>query len=109
MTFISNDMLSSLGLGYSIVGLALVVPVCFAFRHYLRFLDHLQIFYLFYLGLASTTTIFSSYLGDSCALFPRNFYIFCVSGDLVCTIGFPLSFTSCLVAFLIFLRLVVAI
>ena len=59
MTFISNEILEGLGLGYSIAGIALVAPICFAFRQYFRFLDHLQIFYLLFLGLASSNKIFS--------------------------------------------------
>lgn len=51
MSFINNDVLYGLGIGYSIGALALVVPLCFIFRQYVRFLDHLQIFYLLYVGL----------------------------------------------------------
>ena len=109
MAFLSNDVLSGLGMGYSIGAIALVVPICFGLRHYLRFLDHLQIFYLFYLGQASTSTIFSTHLDESWVLFPRNFYIFCQSGDLICMVGFPLSFTSCLIVFLLLMRIIVAI
>ena len=75
----------------------------------MRFLDHLQIFYLLFLGLASSTSIFSGYLDESWVLFPRNFYIFCTTGDLVCTVGFPLSFTSCLIGFLLIVKIIVAI
>ena len=76
----------------------------------MRFLDHLQIFYLLFLGLASSSTsIFSGYLDESWVLFPRNFYVFCTTGDLVCTVGFPLSFTSCLIGFLLIVKIVVAI
>ena len=108
MAFITDDILSGLGLGYSITGIALVIPICFGFRQYFRFLDHLQIFYLLFLSLGSGTKIFSSYLDSSWVLFPHNFYVFCSSGDLVCTVGFPLSFTSCLIAFLLIMRIIVA-
>ena len=109
MGFISSEALDALGLGYSIVGIALVAPICFGFRQYFRFLDHLQIFYLLFLGLASSSKIFSGQLDESWVLFPRNFYIFCNSGDFVCSVGFPLSFMSCLLVFLVIVRIIVAI
>ena len=107
MGFIEEDVLSGLGIGYSITGLALALPVCFIFRTYFRFLDHLQLFYLFYLGLGNSLIMFSKYLSDSWVLFDQNFFVFCNEGDLLCTIGFPLSFTSCLMVFLIALKIIV--
>ena len=77
MGFISNDILSGIGMGYSIAAIVLVIPLCFGLRQYLRFLDHLQIFYLYYLSLAANSSIFSTYLDESWVLFPRNFYVFC--------------------------------
>ena len=97
MGFIPNDTLDILGLVYAIVGLASLTPLCFVFRLYFRFLDHVQFLYLLATALTSSSGIFSTSLEISWADIPQNFYIFCQSGDLVCTLGFQLSFTSCLI------------
>lgn len=99
----------ALGRGLSIVGLALCMPFCFAFRSYLRFLDHLQLFYVFAIALASSSTTFSGNLSNSWVAFDKNIFFFCTTGELVCTAGFPLSFGACLLVFLLVMRLIVAI
>ena len=109
MGFIDNDVLYGLGIGYSIAALALVVPLCFVFRQYVRFLDHLQIFYLLYLGINTQQIMFSGYLGNSWVNFNANFYKFCTAGDFICTVGFPLSFGSCLVGVMLLFYVLVAI
>lgn len=108
-SFIPDTMLVGLGQGLSIVGLALCMPFCFAFRSYLRFLDHLQMFYAFAIVLSSQSTLFSNSLTNSWVGFDKNIFFFCTSGELVCTVGFPLSFGSCLLVFLLIMRLIVLI
>lgn len=97
MGFISASILDILGMAFSIVGLAFIIPICFVFRQYFRFNTHMQFLYLFYIAFAPTAAIFSSYAEISWASIAQNFYIFCTTGDLVCTLGFQLSYTSCLV------------
>lgn len=97
MGFITTDILDILGLAFSIVGLAFIIPILFVFKQYFRFNTHMQFLYLFYIAFAPTAAIFSSYAEISWAAITQNFYIFCTSGDLVCTLGFQLSYTSCLV------------
>ena len=77
MSFIPEDVLSGLGFGYSIAGIVLVVPICFIFREYFKFLDNLQLFFLFYLALGKNKQMFSHYLSASWVDFDRNFYVFC--------------------------------
>lgn len=96
---------STPGLVYSIVGLSAVAPIVFIFRHYFRGLEFMQMAYYFAATMAATT--FSSKLGTSLANFNYNFLTFCESGDLVCSLGFQLSFASCLVGVLIFFFIVV--
>lgn len=60
MSFIDAAMLSALGIGYSIVGIVLIVPIYILFKEYARFLDHAQLFYLYALTL--TTGTFSNQL-----------------------------------------------
>ena len=97
MGFIDADTLDILGLVFPIIGIALVIPILFVFKQYFRFHDHMQFLYLFYIAFASSSMIFSTYTEIAWAAIPENFYIFCVTGDLVCTLGFQLSYTSCLV------------
>lgn len=85
---------------YSIVCLAVVVPVLFFFRHYFRGLDFLQMSY--YFGLIMATTSFSTNLYTSVVAFNYNFLTFCTSGDVVCTLGFQLSFGVVLVGIILF-------
>lgn len=84
---------------YSIVSLSLVVPVMFFFRQYFRGLDFMQMSYIF--GLAMYTTSFSTHLGISFADFNYNFLTFCTNGDIVCTLGFQLSFGCVLVGLIL--------
>lgn len=108
MAFLGESLLDGLGIGFSIAGLALVLPLCFLFRTYLRFLDHLQLFMAFSLGLGTTSTIFSNKIKYSWAAFNKNFLNpVCQDGDFVCTAGFQLSFGSCLLVFLLIMRIIV--
>ena len=61
MGFITTDILDILGLAYAIVGLAFLIPICFVFKLYFRFHDHVQFLYLFFLAFTPTSLIFSSY------------------------------------------------
>lgn len=92
---------------FSITSLALVVPVMFMFRQYFRSLDFIQMSYLF--GLSMYSTSFSTYLNISFIGFDYNFFTFCRKGDLVCTLGFQLSFGSVLVVFLLLIAIIVRI
>ena len=100
---------SSIGLAFSIVGLALLIPYVFLFKQHLRYFDHLQLTVLYWLVLARSQNTFASHLEDSWAKFIPNFLKFCTEGDLVCTVGFALSFTICLIGALIILWLIVTI
>jgi hypothetical protein len=96
---------STPGVAFSIVGLVGVAPICFIFRHFFRGLEFMQMAYYFAATMAVST--FSANLGTSLANFNYNFLTFCESGDLVCSLGFQLSFASCLVGALIFFFVVV--
>ena len=109
MGLIENDVLRGFAEGYSICGLIFVIPICFVFRQYLRFLDHLQILYLLYVTITPQQTIFSSFLGTSWINFSYNFYSFCQGEDFVCTCGFPLSFATCLAGALVILWIVILV
>lgn len=85
------------------------MPFCFAFRQYLRFLDHLQLFFAFSIFFGTGINIFSNSLSNSWIGFSYNIYFICTPGGFVCTAGFPLSFASCLVLFLLAMRIIVAI
>ncbi len=97
------------GLGFSITGLALVLPVCFMFKHYFRSLDYIQLSYLFAAILGFSSNTFSRDLDDSWVNFSNNFFSFCTTGDVVCTLGFQLSFTICLLGAILILLLIVSI
>ena len=90
-------------------GLALVVPICFIFKQYFGFLDHVQLTYLYFLVLAPTSGAFSNALGFSWSKFIPNFLKFCTDGDLVCEQGFALSFIICLLGVLFLLLIIVNI
>lgn len=106
MGYISS-VYDQIALAYSIVGLTLVVPTVFIFKQYNRFLDHLQIVYLFAQVLRANDDTFGSHLKDSWAKFIPNFLKFCTSGDLVCSVGFALSWTICLVGVILVFCLIV--
>lgn len=55
MALLTSDILVPLGQALSIVGLVIVMPFCFAFRAYFRFLDHIQMMYVYAFVLASQT------------------------------------------------------
>ena len=102
MSLISVDVLEALGITYSLIALLFILPVCFIYRHYLRFFDHLQTMYVLYISIfVSNSSVFSSHLNLIAGQINHNFYIFCSSSDLICTIGFQLSFLSCLAIVLI--------
>ena len=58
---ISPDILDALGLAYSIIGLAFIIPILFVWKQYFRFHIHMQFLYLFYIAYAPTLNIFSQY------------------------------------------------
>ena len=62
MGFINEETLNILGLVYAITGIVLVIPVCFVFRQYFRFFDHVQFLYLFFIAFATSSQIFSGHL-----------------------------------------------
>lgn len=92
---------------YSITSLSLVVPIMFMFRHYFRSLDIMQMSYLF--GLAMYSTSFSSNLTISFTSFSYNFLSFCSNGDIVCTLGFQLSFGIVLIGFLLLVAIFIGL
>ena len=98
---------STPGTVFSIISLSLVVPVMFMFRQYFRSLDFMQMSYLF--GLAMYSTSFSTNLTASFTNFGKNFLSFCTKGDLVCTLGFQLSFASVLIVVLLLMAIFVAL
>jgi hypothetical protein len=85
---------STLGLAFSIAGLALVAPVAFFFRTYSSSLDTAQLLYVFVLVLAPTSSLFSSDLGASWLSFMPNF-LNCNNGKYVCSYGNLLSALIC--------------
>lgn len=108
MTFI-EPVHSQVGLAFSIVGLVLVVPPTFLFKQYFRYFDHLQLALLYWMVLAPTYDTFAAHLTDSWTYFIPNFLKFCTVGDLVCQLGFALSFTICLLGVIFLLWLIVTI
>ena len=89
------------GIVYSIVCLSVVVPILFFFRQYFRGLDFLQMSY--YFGTIMAAASFSTNLSTSVVAFNYNFLTFCSSGDIVCTLGFQLSFGVVLVGIILLL------
>lgn len=67
----------------------------------------MQLTVLYWMILAVSHNTFASHLQDSWAQFIPNFLKFCTERDLVCTVGFALSFTICLVGAIILLWLIV--
>lgn len=80
MVILTSDVIIPLGQALSITALVLSMPFCFAFRTYLRFLDHLQFLYVYAFILAPTQTIFSNYLSNSWIAWNQNIFYFCDSG-----------------------------
>lgn len=97
------------GLIFSIISLAAVVPVCFMFRHYFRSLDFMQFVYLWAVLLGASSATFGNNLNNTWVPWNYNFLSFCTAGDLVCTTGFQLSFTICLVGVLLLLLFIVSL
>lgn len=106
MSFVES-VHDKIGLAFSIVGLVLVVPSVFLFKQYNRFLDHCQMVFLFWMTLAPTQTSFASHLKESWSKFVPNFLTFCQPGEIVCELGFALSWTICLLGVIMFLFLIV--
>lgn len=96
-----------IGLAFSIVGLILVVPSVFLFKQYNRFLDHCQMVLLFWMSLAPTYSVFASHLDESWSKFIPNFLTFCKPGEIVCELGFALSWTICVLGAILLLLLIV--
>lgn len=91
---------------YSILCLSLVVPVQFIFKIQFRSLDFLQMCYFF--SSLMSFNCFSSNLGSSISNFNSNFLTFCQSGDIVCTLGFQLSFAAVIVGIMLLILIIVA-
>ena len=99
-----------IGIVFSVYGLALVWPIVFVFKQYLRLLDYMQFMYIWGLVIYSTTSVFSDHLGVSCwTFFPSFFSSLCLTGDLVCTAGGQMTWTVCFVGALALLMIVVLI
>ena len=79
-SFLSSGLLTGLGQGFSIGGLVLTMPFCFIFKTYLRFLDHLQLFYVFAFVLSADVGLFSNNLLNSWVAWDKNIFVFCTSG-----------------------------
>lgn len=92
---------------YSIASLSLVVPVLFIFRQYFRSLDFVQMSYIF--ALTMYPTAFSAHLSTSFVNFNYNFLNFCSGTDLVCTLGFPLSFGIAVGGFLLLIAIFIGL
>lgn len=108
MGFISSAH-DQVGLAFSIVGLTLVVPAAFLFKCYLPFFDHIQLVFLYAMVLAPMSETFGSHLDESWGKFVPNFLRFCTEGDLVCSLGFALSFTICLLGVIFLLWFIVTL
>jgi hypothetical protein len=106
--FIYNQV----GFAFSIAGLAAVVPILFLFKQYFRFLDHVQLVFLYWVIISPQSSTFGSHLKSSWVYFIPNFLTFCNSQDsqdIVCAIGGQLSFTVCLLGAIIITFFIVAI
>lgn len=84
----------------SIVALAIAPLSYIILKKYYRSLCFLQLSYYYAVAYLTTTNFFSKYLGYSCVDFQANLLTFCESTDLVCSLGFPLSFAGVFAAFL---------
>lgn len=106
---ISIPYQSTLGLAFSIAGLALVAPVTFFFRTYSSSLDTAQLLYVFVLVLAPTSSLFSANLGASWLNFMPSF-LNCNIGNYVCSYGYLLSalisWTGAVILLFIIFRLI---
>lgn len=91
----------------SVVSLTLIVPILLMYKQYFRSLDFLQMSFIF--AAAMYKTAFSSQLYVSMVNFSRNLLTFCQSGDVVCTLGFQLSFGVILFGFILLVRIFVSI
>jgi hypothetical protein len=105
-----EDYHEGVGLAFSIIGLTLVVPILFLFKQYFRFLDHVQLVYLYAITLAPNTAPFARHLHDSWTLFFPNFFVNeCSAGQMLCVVGYAISFTVCIVALTVIIFGAVAI
>ena len=84
----------------SIVALALAPFSYIILKKYYRSLFFLQLSYFYGVAYLTTTNFFSTYLDYACIDFQANLLTFCDSTDIVCSLGFPLSFAGVLAAFL---------
>lgn len=101
-----------IGLGFSILGLALVAPSSYFFRIPNRVLDYLQFCYVFAAVYATSTSgpVFSTYLSRSWIDFMPSFLNSqCTTGDFVCTYGGLISWTIGVIGALILLFIIVKI
>jgi hypothetical protein len=64
MTFIVSAY-AGVSLAYAIIGLASVVPIAFLFKQYFRFLDHVQLTFLYWIMLGTSVVTFGSNLGNA--------------------------------------------
>jgi len=89
MTFV--PYLDSIGIAFSIFGLAMVGPSTYLFRMYSSSLDLAQMLYIFAIIYATDLVIFSKYLDYSFLSFMSNFLLYCSEGDYSCKYGYLLS------------------
>ena len=92
---------------FSILSLALIVPVLITYRHYFRSLDFLQMSFIFAASMYKKA--FSSKLYVSMMNFNHNLFTFCTTGDMVCTLGFQLSFGVILLGIILLARIFLSI
>jgi hypothetical protein len=77
---------------FAIAGLVLVAPSTYFFRNYSRVLDYVQLFYVFALTYAVTSSDFSLKLGWGFLTFIPSFLTsYCTAGDYLCTNGYLIS------------------
>lgn len=111
MTILPEHVIS--GLVLSIVGLTFVAPFAFLLRKSFRGLEYMQIAYLYALNMAFSSNTFSNNLGVSIVKFDNQTFFpdaCSTSGyDVLCSLGFQISFTIVLVGFLLLLLVIVSL
>jgi len=85
----------TLGIAFSIAGLAFICFSTYYRRTYSRVLEVAQMSFLFAAILAPTTALFSNKLGYSWLSFMPSFLNYCKTGDFSCRYGYLLSPSIC--------------
>ena len=92
---------------FSIFSLSVIVPILLVYRHYFRSLEFLQMSFIFAASMYKTA--FSSKLFISMNNFDPNFLNFCTTGDMICKLGYQLSFGIILLAIILLIRIFVTL